>query len=69
VDLPAVFLGTVLIFIGVYITAKTWTVPWDELIRAMVWRPRTMRGAHLKWLGLGLCAAGVVTILAGLGLI
>jgi hypothetical protein len=68
-DLQAVFLGIALILIGVYITAKTWMVPWDELIRAMVWHPRTMRGAHLKWLGLGLCAAGVVTILAGLGLI
>jgi hypothetical protein len=68
-DYQTALLGIALVLMGVYITAKTWKVPLDELIRAMVWHPRTMEGAGLKWLGLGLCVAGVLTILASLGLI
>jgi ATP-dependent DNA ligase len=36
-DRQTVILGLVLIVIGASITAKTWKVPWDELIRALVW--------------------------------
>jgi hypothetical protein len=67
-DYQALILGIALILIGAYIIAKTSAIPLDELIRAVIWHPRTMEGAGLRWLGLGLCVVGLVAVLAGLGL-
>jgi hypothetical protein len=67
-DNQALLLGIVFILIGVFIVVKTWNVGWDEVIRAIIWQARE-RKAYFKWVGLALTAAGVVTILAGLGII
>ena len=66
-DRQSVILGLVLIVIGASTTAKTWTVPWDELVRALVWHPRRMPGAYMKSAGLVLLALGALVLLAGLG--
>jgi hypothetical protein len=66
-DRQTVILGLVLIVIGASITAKTWTVPWDEWVRAFVWHPRRMPHVYLKLAGLVLLALGALVLLAGLG--
>jgi|GEM_PF-6934931 hypothetical protein len=66
-DRQTVILGLVLIVIGTSITAKTWTVPWNELIRALVWHPRRIPRAYMKSAGLVLLAVGALVLLAGLG--
>jgi hypothetical protein len=66
-DRQTVILGLVLIVIGASITAKTRSVPWDELVRALVWHPRRMPSAYMKSAGLVLLALGALVLLAGLG--
>ena len=66
-DRQTIILGLVLVVIGASITAKTRTIPWDELIRALVWHPRRMPSAYMKAAGLLLLALGALVLLAGLG--
>ena len=66
-DKSAFVLGLGLILIGIIITAKTWNVTLEELIRARIWGADWR--ARLKWIGLALIAVGIVTILANLGIV
>lgn len=66
-DPAALIFGLVFMLVGVSIIVKTWDVTLEELIRARIWGAGWR--ARLKWIGLALAAVGVVTILAGLGVV
>jgi hypothetical protein len=66
-DKSGFVLGLGFILIGIIITAKTWNVTLEELIRARIWGAGW--GARLKWIGLALMAVGIVTVLASLGMV
>ena len=68
-QISTLLFGGLFAAIGILLIVKTWNVEWDEAIRALFLHPGAKPGSRSKLIGLGLTAIGLVTILAGLGLV